>query len=112
MSFRVGHVVYDPDPSCAWNDLSAEFELFCRQCSHECRLNHANLACRGSWGLASSERDERLVAWLSFSRRFLGAFLEAAAALDPDQAPFSPCRPLIVNSPGAKRKMPVVPPPT
>jgi len=32
MSFRVGHVVYDPDPSCAWNDLSAEFELFCRYC--------------------------------------------------------------------------------
>jgi len=53
-------------------------------------------AARG--GFASNERDERLVAWLIFSRRFLGDFLEAWPR-------FSPCRPLIVNSPGAKRKM-------
>src|ERR1700746_1197281 len=58
-------------------------------------------AARG--GLATSERDERLVAWLIFSRRFLGDFLQAAA-LDPDQASFSPCRPLIIKSAGAKRK--------
>src|SRR5262245_40212085 len=77
---------------------------------------------------------KRLVASLIFSRRFLGDFLEAAAVIDPDQASylgrrrripmhqevahrrvlgtrdgrwprFSPCRPLIVNSQGAKRKM-------
>jgi hypothetical protein len=53
-------------------------------------------AARG--GFASNERDERLVAWLIFSRRFLGDFLEAWPR-------FSPCRPSIVNSPGAKRKM-------
>src|SRR5436853_306389 len=44
------------------------------------------------------ERDERLVAWLIFSRRFLGDFLEAWPR-------FSPWRPSIVNSPAAKRKM-------
>src|SRR5262249_20842839 len=53
-------------------------------------------AARG--GFASNERDERLVAWLIFSRRFLGDFLEAWPR-------FSPCRPSIVNRPGAKRKM-------
>src|SRR6516165_5386718 len=53
-------------------------------------------AARG--GLAGNERDQRLVAWLIFSRRFLGDFLEAWPR-------FSPCRPSNVNSPGAKRKM-------
>jgi hypothetical protein len=67
-------------------------------------------AARG--GLATSERDERLVAWLIFSRRFLGDFLQAAAALDPDQASFSPCRPLIVNGrePNGKCSSGVLPP--
>src|ERR1700730_1646140 len=60
-------------------------------------------AARG--GLATSERDERLVAWLIFSRRFLGDFLEAWPR-------FSPCRPLIVNGrePNGKCSSGVLPP--
>jgi len=91
-------------------------------------------AARG--GLASSDRDEMLVAWLIFSWRFLGDFLEMPGSRRPRPGSsvvsgsttsnrrtrrsrkggcwgratgrwprFSPCRPLIVNSPGAKRKM-------
>ena len=96
MSFRVGHVVYDPDPSCAWNDLSAEFELFCRYCRLPTKpeaLGEGVASATANLGLP-----RHVAGWLAASGMkglesglfFPGDFLEiswrcqAAAALAPN----------------------------